>query len=112
MNEEVVRPPGTTTIAPNVLLTIIRKTVEQTPDVYGLCPIAGSLVRRGQSHGIRLDVENNKVYVDLYVVLQADTNLRQVSRKLQQRVARAITEMVGMDVGRVNIHIEDIAHED
>ncbi|GAB4522509.1 MAG: Asp23/Gls24 family envelope stress response protein [Anaerolineales bacterium] len=112
MSEEKPRPPGATTIAPNVLLTIIRKTTEQTPGVCHLSPAPGGvdrLVHRSQSQGIRLDVQEGRVYVDLYVVLQPDVNLREVSRTIQQRVARAIAEMVGMEVGRVNIHIEDIA---
>lgn len=31
-----------------------------------------------------------------------------VSRSIQHQISRAISEMVGMDVGKVNIHIEDI----
>jgi uncharacterized alkaline shock family protein YloU len=31
---------------------------------------------------------------------------------VQQQVARAIQEMVGMEVGEVNIHIEDIDYKD
>ena len=41
-----------------------------------------------------------------------NVNIREVSRNVQQNVARAIQEMVGMDVGLVNIHIEDIDYED
>jgi uncharacterized alkaline shock family protein YloU len=41
-------------------------------------------------------------------VLKNDTNIREVSRNIQHDVTRAISEMVGMDVGYVNIHIEDI----
>jgi uncharacterized alkaline shock family protein YloU len=48
----------------------------------------------------------------LHLVLQQDVNIREVSRNVQQNVARAIQEMVGMDVGYVNIHIEDIDYED
>ncbi|MQC26547.1 MAG: Asp23/Gls24 family envelope stress response protein [Chloroflexi bacterium] len=39
---------------------------------------------------------------------QNDVNLRQVSRTIQDDVARALTEMVGMQAGQINIHIEDI----
>jgi len=38
-------------------------------------------------------------------------NIREVSRIIQQQVARAIQEMIGMDVMAVNIHIEDIVNE-
>ncbi|RPI22259.1 MAG: Asp23/Gls24 family envelope stress response protein, partial [Chloroflexota bacterium] len=42
------------------------------------------------------------------IILKNGTNIRDTSRKIQYEVARAISEMVGMQVGRVNIHIEDI----
>jgi len=45
------------------------------------------------------------------VIIQHDMNVREVSRSIQTQVTRAISEMVGMEVGRVNIHIEDIDYE-
>ena len=48
------------------------------------------------------------MYADLYVALRNDFNVREVSQNVQRDVSRAISEMVGMQVGRVNVHIEDI----
>ena len=45
--------------------------------------------------------KENTVFADLYLVLKQDVNIREVSRNIQQQVARAIQEMVGMDVGHV-----------
>jgi uncharacterized alkaline shock family protein YloU len=39
-------------------------------------------------------------------------NIREVSRNVQGQVARAIQEMVGMDIGEIEIHIEDIDYEE
>jgi uncharacterized alkaline shock family protein YloU len=58
--------------------------------------------------GVQVEVEDDTVYLDLYVILKSDVNVREVSRTIQQEVTRAISEMVGMQVGKVNIHIEDI----
>ncbi|MFN3491796.1 MAG: Asp23/Gls24 family envelope stress response protein, partial [Anaerolineales bacterium] len=49
--------------------------------------------------------------VDVHLILKENVNIREVSRNVQQNVTRAIQEMVGMDVGEVNIHIEDIDYE-
>jgi len=46
--------------------------------------------------------------IDLYIVLKQDVNIREVSRTVQHEVARAISEMVGILVGRINVHVEDI----
>jgi uncharacterized alkaline shock family protein YloU len=81
------------------------------PGVRSLAKIPGGVNRffkRGINDGVRIIVENNTVYTDLYVILSKDVNVRDVSRSLQNLVSRAISEMVGMEVGKVNIHIEDI----
>jgi uncharacterized alkaline shock family protein YloU len=103
--------PGKTTIAPDVLVTITRLTALSVPGVSRLATIPGGvnrLFKRGASEGVRLTVEDNNVYADLYVILMAETNVREISRAIQIKVTRAIQEMVGMDVGKVNIHVEDI----
>ena len=89
---------GKTTVSPDVLTTIARLAALEVPGVSRLAPISGGV--------------NNTVFADLHLVLKADVNIREVSRNVQQSVARAIQEMVGMDVGQVNIHIEDIDYED
>lgn len=101
-----------TTIAPDVLLTIARLTTLSVPGVSRMSPVTGGVNRffkRGLNEGVRLDIrDDNVVYADLYVILQNDVNMRDVSRNIQEKVARAISEMVGMQVGRINIHIEDV----
>ena len=104
-----------TTVSPDVLTTIARLAALGVSGVSQLAPISGGvnrLFKRGAGDGVRIETEDNTVFVDLHLVLQQDVNIREVSRNVQQNVARAIQEMVGMDVGQVNIHIEDIAYED
>ena len=103
---------GKTTIAPEVLLTIARLTTLDITGVSRMSPVPGGVNRlfnRGISEGVRIDIrEDDTVFADLFVILQKDVNIRDVSREIQHKVARAISEMVGMQVGRVNVHIEDI----
>ena len=104
------RSPGKTTLTHEVLVTIARMSALEVEGVKGMAPVKGgvnSIFSRGME-GVRIEVEDNTVVVDLYLVLANDTNIREISRTVQQTVARAIVEMTGMEVGRVNIHIEDI----
>jgi uncharacterized alkaline shock family protein YloU len=104
------RSPGKTTIDPGVLHTIARLTALRVEGVSRLSPVSGGvnrLTRRGQE-GVRIEVEDSRVDVDVHIILHASTNVREVSRTIQQNIARAISEMVGMEVGRIGIHIEDI----
>ncbi len=108
---EDYRSPGKTTLAPEVLLTIARMSALSVEGVSHLAPVPGGfdrLFRQGSDNGVQMTVEDGIVYIELYVVLKNDFNVREVSRNMQTQVARAISEMVGMEVGHVNIHIEDI----
>ena len=102
---------GKTTIAADVLITIAKLNALSVPGVSRLAQVSGGvdrLFQRGSNDGVRIDVEHNVVDIDLYVIIQGNTNVREVSRNIQAQVTRAISEMVGMDVGRVDIHVEDI----
>jgi uncharacterized alkaline shock family protein YloU len=106
---------GKTTVSPEVLTTIARLSALGVPGVSRLAPVPGGVNRffkRGAGDGVRIETEENVVYVDLHLVLKPDINIREVSRNVQQNVARAIEDMVGMDIGHVNIHIEDIDYEE
>jgi uncharacterized alkaline shock family protein YloU len=70
------------------------------------------LFKRGAHEGIRLQVTDNTVYARLYLILKKDVNIREVSRNVQHQVARALQEMVGMDIGEIQVHIEDIDYEE
>jgi uncharacterized alkaline shock family protein YloU len=111
--EDTYISSGTTTIASDVLLTIAQLTTMSIPGVSRLGTLRGKgmdlLLKRGQARdGVKIEVDDDMVYVDIYVVLQNDVNVREVSHLIQHDVARAISEMVGMQVGRINVHIEDI----
>jgi len=102
---------GKTTVAPAVLLTIAHITALQVPGVFRMSNITSGvnrLFQRDCGEGVRLDIHDDIVYANLYVILEEGANIRDVSRQVQNGVARAISETIGMQVGRVNIHIEDI----
>ena len=109
------RPPGKTTVSPDVLVSIAKLSALSVPGVSRMASIPGGvnrLFRKGANEGVRIEVEDETVFADMYLVLKEDVNIREVSRNVQQKVSRAVQEMVGMDVGHIDIHIEDIDYEE
>jgi uncharacterized alkaline shock family protein YloU len=99
------------TISPDVLLTIVRLTTLKVEGVSRLSPIPAGfnrLFKRGYGEGVRIELQDDWVSADIHVVLCSGVNIREVSRSIQHDVARALSDIVGMQVGRINIHIEDI----
>ena len=102
---------GKTTVAPDVLVTIARLSALSVPGVSRMAQVPGGvnrLFKRGIGDGVRIEVHDNVVTASLYLILRQNVNIREVSRNVQHQVARALQEMVGMDIGGIEIHIEDI----
>jgi uncharacterized alkaline shock family protein YloU len=106
---------GKTTVSPDVLVTIARLSALSVPGVSRMAQVPGGvnrLFRRGSGDGVRIEVEDNVVVANLYLILKQHVNIREVSRNVQHQVARALQEMVGMDIGGIEIHIEDIDEDE
>jgi uncharacterized alkaline shock family protein YloU len=104
---------GRVVIAPDVLLTIVRLTTLSIP---GVVRMSGSLTEGmdrflGRPHvgeGVRLEVDNDMVTVDVHVIVRSEVNMLKLGRVIQSEVTRAVSDMVGMGVERVNVHIENV----
>jgi uncharacterized alkaline shock family protein YloU len=102
---------GQTTVSTDVLHKIARLT---TLSVQGVSRMASfhsgleQLLNKEENKGAKVQIKGDQVFADIYVVLMSNNNVRDISREIQSRVSRAISEMIGMEVGGVNIHIMDI----
>ena len=99
---------GTVCISPGVLATIVRLTALGVEGVSRLSPGGVGTFLTRETPGVKVQVEDNQVMVDLYIVARRDTNLLQVGTQVQQRVAEAIHHMVGMGIRAVNVYIQDV----
>jgi len=108
MSEQYTK--GKTTMSPDVLVTIASMAALGVEGVSRLIPVRGARksLFKGSRDGVRVEVENDIVFIDLFLIMKEDVNIRDVGRDVQQHVTRAVTEMTGMQVGHVNIHVEDI----
>jgi len=106
---------GKVTIAPNVLVTIVQKTAGAFPGVAWLHPSVPGVKRWLGLHtvgqGVEVAIAGDQVVVDVYLVARRGVDLLQMGRQLQGEVARAIQDIVCMQVREVNVHIEDVATE-
>jgi len=57
---------------------------------------------------VRVEVVDDRVYVEIYVMTDPDVNMLSVGRKIRAEVTRALEDMVGVDVQAVDVHIEDV----
>lgn len=114
VNDEVNprHPNDTVTLAPGVLLTIMRKATLSVPGVLRMGGTPGGvdrLFRRTPvANGVQIAVDNGTVTAHLYVVADPTVNLREMCVAVQRAVTRSIREILSMKVESVNVHVEDV----
>ena len=105
---------GKTTLTPEVIYTITKMSVLGVEGVNSFAkvpPSIDSLFKASGFDGINLSLEDGLVYLDLFLNLDAEHNVREISRNIQLAVSRAVSDLTGMEVGQVNIHIENVIYE-
>jgi len=113
----VSKKMGTVRISPGVLATVARLTALSVDGVVRMAPEPRASVNRllggrGGGEGVRVEVSDESVAIDLYVTVEPSVNMLTLGRKIQSEVTRSIVDMVGMPVREVNVHIQDVAQDD
>ncbi|HOQ23200.1 MAG TPA: Asp23/Gls24 family envelope stress response protein [Bacillota bacterium] len=109
-NEET----GLTYIANEVIAIIAGIAASEVKGVAGMSGgvvdgIAELLKKKNMSKGVKVEVGEKEVAVDLYVIIEYGTKIPDVAYTIQQNVAKAIESMTGKKVVEVNVHIQELS---
>lgn len=88
-----------------------------TMEVDGVVAMAGNITAelvsklgmKKLSKGVRVDVVDNTVMVDLSIILRINENIVTISKKVQDKVKTTVENMTGMEVANVNVNIASVA---
>ncbi len=67
--------------------------------------IAGMLGRKNLGKGIKVEIKDNSVSIDLSIVMQYGCKMHEVAREIQTRVRDAVENMTGMEVVSVDVNV-------
>lgn len=67
--------------------------------------------KKNLSKGVKVDMEENNVSIDLYIVVDYGVKIPELAWSIQENVKSNVEAMTGMNVTKVNIHIEGINFE-
>jgi len=67
--------------------------------------IAGMLGRKAPSKGIKVELKDNQVSIDMAVVMQYGCKIHEAARDMQKRVRDAVEDMTGLEVVNVNVNV-------
>jgi len=105
---------GRIEVAPEVLATIAHFATLRIDGVAKMAPVPADVARlfrrEARHHGILLDFSEERVNIDIYVIMNPHVNIMETSKRLQTAVYEAIDTMVGIPVDAVNVHVEDVVY--
>ena len=73
--------------------------------------LVGKLGMKNLSKGVKVDVLEDVVCVDLALNIEYGFNILETSKKVQERVKNAIENMTGLNVSDVNVRIASVEME-
>jgi uncharacterized alkaline shock family protein YloU len=113
-NTQLHESIGRIEVAPDVLAMIAYYAALRVDGVAKMAPIPADVARLfrrdTRHHGVLLDLADDKIKFDIYVIMNPHVNIMETSQRLQTAVIEAIDTMVGIPVNAVNIHVEDVMY--
>ncbi|NMA34944.1 MAG: Asp23/Gls24 family envelope stress response protein [Clostridiaceae bacterium] len=67
--------------------------------------LAGMLGRKAPSKGIKVELKDNLVNIDMSVIMQYGCKIHEAARDMQKRVRDAVEDMTGLEVLNVNVSV-------
>lgn len=106
---------GSIRIHNNVIAVIARLAATKVPGVLDMSSslvdgIAGMIGKKSDDRGIRVEVHENTVRIDLSVILAYGCRIPQVCWQIQTDVSEAVEQMTGKTVSGVNIVVQSVRH--
>ncbi len=104
---------GVTRVANDVVAWIAALTALQVEGVHAMYRPGGQsidrILRRRVAHrGVRVEMRDDALRIDLWVVMVAGANVAAVGVQVQRAVADAIRQMLGLPLAAVNVFVSEV----
>lgn len=107
---------GKVQIAPEVIEVI---TGIAASEVEGISSMRGSFAsdvverfgKKSHSKGVKVELTQTEIIVDLYVVLDFGVSIPKIANKLQTNIRQTLKNMTALEVSEVNVHVVGVQIE-
>ena len=107
--------PGSNIVYSNEVVSIIAGVAAS--EVEGIASMVnvpnGSLLgkKRDVTKGVKVEIGTEEASVDLYVTVEYGKPIQKAAHEAQESVRKAIEEMTGLHVVRVDVHVQGVSFE-
>lgn len=114
LNEEIKTENEGIKISDDVVAVIAGVAVAEVPGVAGMAGgFAGGISevfsgKKNLAKGIKVDKEENKVKIDVNIIVEYGTRIPDIAFEIQNRVKTSVENMTGIKVEEVNVHVQGV----
>lgn len=114
MGKEVVTDLGRIHLSDEVIATMAGVA---STECYGIVGMSGSLLKDGisellgrenLSRGVAVTMQDDKLEIDLYVVVGYGTRISEIARNVTDKVRYVVESSTGLTVSGVHIHVQGV----
>jgi uncharacterized alkaline shock family protein YloU len=109
---------GKIEVSPRAIAHIASRAAQQSYGIVGLAsrharPGLAELLRREEEHkGVEVKFSQDRVIIDLYVIIEYGTRISEVARNIMSNVKFAVESALGVPVVHVNVNVQGIRVSD
>jgi uncharacterized alkaline shock family protein YloU len=105
---------GSINICRSVVAVIATSTAMEVDGVHGLHPLHGkditqSAMHRGLSKGVKISIAKENITIDVNIIAEIGSAVREVAETVQKAIKAAIEEAVGISVNSVNVIVSGVS---
>lgn len=114
-------PNGTVSFASDVVATMAGLAATEIEGVFSMYSQSsgfGNIFSRSSkankgnhTKGVKVDVVDDKVSVDVSIVVDYGTPVPTIAREIQENVKKTVETMSGLEVSHVDVHIQGVSFE-
>ncbi|SDK55829.1 Asp23/Gls24 family envelope stress response protein [Sediminibacillus albus] len=107
---------GKVEIAPEVIEVIAGIATTEIKGVYAMrgnfaSGVAERFGKKSHGKGIKVELTENGVLIDVFVVLDYGSSIPEVAQKIQTNIRQALRNMTALEIDEINIHIVGVQIE-
>ena len=111
MKGRISNKMGEIQINPDVIALYAGTIAVECFGIVGMAAVSmkdGLLKRESLTHGINVDIKENKISIDFHVIVSYGVSISAVSDNLIESVKYRVEEFTGMEVEKINIFVEGV----
>lgn len=114
MGKEIRTPAGKIALSEEVIATVAGVATTECCGIVGMASrklkdgIAEILGRENLSRGVEVVIDNDRLLINLYVIVAYGTRIADVARKVIEKVKSAVQEATGLEVYKVSVYVQGV----